>query len=48
MPMEMLTRFVLMARFTLTTLALELLFTKILSFVFWNHVVYLIISIALL
>jgi predicted membrane-bound spermidine synthase len=46
--MEMLTRFVLIGAVSLTTLALELFFTKILSFVFWNHVVYLIISIALL
>ncbi|MEW6067179.1 MAG: hypothetical protein AB1610_02620 [Nitrospirota bacterium] len=30
------------------TLCLELLVTKVLSFVFWNHIVYLIISLALL
>jgi SAM-dependent methyltransferase len=46
--MEMLTRFVLIGAVSLTTLGLELFLTKILSFVFWNHVVYLIISIALL
>jgi spermidine synthase len=31
-----------------TTICLELLFTRVLAFVFWNHVVYLIISLALL
>jgi len=40
--------FLLIAVVSLTTLAMELFFTKILSFVLWNHLVYLIISIALL
>jgi hypothetical protein len=31
-----------------STLCIELLFTRALSFVFWNHVVYLIITLALL
>lgn len=48
MSMKMLPRFVLIGAVSLATLGLELFLTKILSFVFWNHVVYLIISIALL
>ncbi len=38
----------LIAAVSLATLAMELFLTKVLSFVLWNHLVYLVISIALL
>lgn len=39
---------ILMATVSFATLALELHLTRVLAFVYWNHVVYLIISLALL
>lgn len=41
-------KILILSTITFSTLSLELLITKILSYVFWNHIVYLIISIALL
>lgn len=43
-----LSRLLLIALVSLVTLVFQLLLTKLLAFVFWNHVVYLVITVALL
>ena len=40
--------YVVIAFVSAATLASELLLTRVLSFVFWNHLVYLIITLCLL
>ncbi len=41
-------RFLLIASISLATICFQLLITKVLAFVFWNHIVSLVILIALL